>query len=290
MSEPFNRLYPFRHAASGQVLLNKNDMYVRGAVEATGEFSEAEVALWRDILLPDDTVMEVGANMGVHTLALSRLAKRVYAVEPQPFMFQVLCANLALNSVDNVMAWNGACGASGGSLKVPVLDPRSPQNYGCLNLTQQYDEGVSVPVLAIDSLVMPRLDLLKLDCEGAELSILMGARQTLLKLRPWVYLEFTENRAALLALFEELGYFCVRHIPPIHREPNFAGAKVDAETLKLASDMVLACPMGREPRERMLSPFGERHDFFVADDRDILGQQNVLIQWCEPYKRIEEKA
>lgn len=286
----FNQLYPFRHAASGNILLNRHDIYIRGAAEHYGEFSEAEVDVFRDILTPDDLVVEVGANMGAHTLALASLASLVYAFEPQRFMFQTLCANLALNSVDNVIPKQAAVGRESGAVKIPCLDPRVEQNFGCLSLRTPHAGGDFVPCTTLDSLVFPRLDLLKLDCEGSELAVLEGAQQTLLHHRPWIYLEFAENRAATMAFLTQRGYFFARHCPPINREPNFAGTPLGSflgaptNDGAVTSDMLLAMPAGREPRAAMQREFGQRHGFFFAKDEDVLGTPGVVIQWVSLYE------
>ncbi|TFG83046.1 MAG: FkbM family methyltransferase, partial [Chromatiales bacterium] len=54
---------------------------------------------------------DIGANIGTHTLALARLVGQqglVFAFEPQRIVFQTLCANMALNSLDNVHCINSA--------------------------------------------------------------------------------------------------------------------------------------------------------------------------------------
>lgn len=287
---PFNKLYPFRYAASG-ILLNRNDEYVRGAVERYGEFSEAEVDLFRDVLTPASHVLEIGGNMGAHTLALASLAAQVYTVEPQRFMFQTLCANVALNSLDNVVAWCAAVGCQPGIIKVPTLDPYTAQNFGCFSLRDEWSGGANTPVIVIDDLTFPRLDLIKLDCEGSELPALLGGIETIQQHRPWIYLEFAENRAELLQFFTSIGYFCCRHIPLHNREPNYLERPLAAgEDTMLGSDMVLACPEGRPPLPTMLPPFGQRHWFFLADDEDVLGRLGLQRKGVEPYGALARPA
>lgn len=280
----FNQLYPFRHAAFGTILLNQHDPYIRGAVEKFGEYSEAEVDVWRDILLPEDCCVEVGANMGVHTLALAKLTRQLHCFEPQRFMFQTLCGNLALNSVDNVVAHQTVVGRGEGFTHVPCLDPHTDQNFGSFSLRTAYAGGDTLPVLALDSLAFDRLDFLKLDCEGSELAVLQGARATLQQHRPWVYLEFTENRAALLDLLQQLGYFVARHCPAMNREPNFLRREVSGDDLRLTSDMLLACPADRDPRPSMQMSFGQRHQFFKAKDEEVIGHEGLLIEWVSLYE------
>lgn len=284
MTKTFNRLYPFRRGSFGSILLNQNDPYVRGAVEHFGEFSEAEVDVFRDILTPRDWVVEVGANMGAHSVALSGYCERLYCFEPQRFMFQTLCANLALNSIDNAIARQIAIGSTESTVRVPCLDPYTQQNFGSFSLRAPYEEGDYIQQITLDSLVFPRLDLLKLDCEGSELSVLLGASATIQKHRPWIYLEFAENRAGLLHVLESYGYSCIRHVPPLNRWPNFLDEEPPEDEARLASDMVLAIPMDRLPRAPMIgNDFGVRHGWFLAKDEELLGHTGMGVYYVTPY-------
>src|SRR4030081_2137189 len=60
-------------ARYGYMLYNKNDTVVGPAIEAYGEYLEAEVAIFRQALRPGDVAVDVGANIGAHTLAMARL-------------------------------------------------------------------------------------------------------------------------------------------------------------------------------------------------------------------------
>lgn len=81
-----NRLVRARH---GFMLYSRFDTVVGRSIEYYGEYFESEV------------VIDVGANIGAHTLALARIVGptgRVLAFEPVRTIHQVLCANMALNS------------------------------------------------------------------------------------------------------------------------------------------------------------------------------------------------
>src|SRR5258708_18853798 len=95
--EGFNELQMCR---SGPMLYNKYDIYMGGSLQKYGEFSVGEQEIFAQIVRPGTLLVEVGANIGAHTVELSRMAGRdgeVHAFEPQRIVFQALCANLALN-------------------------------------------------------------------------------------------------------------------------------------------------------------------------------------------------
>ena len=203
---PFNQLADCRY---GKMLFNRNDRYIGKSLNLYGEYSEAEIDLFRQIVKPGSLVVEVGANIGTHTLFLARqvgLDGAVVAFEPQRVVFQSLCANMALNSVTNVQCFQKAVGAETGEILVPSLDCSREENYGGLSL-EGWQQGESTPLVTIDSLNVGRCALLKVDVEGAEPRVLRGGisllrggciRQIFLEWTPECWL----NQADLISLLE----------------------------------------------------------------------------------------
>src|SRR5262245_2266954 len=97
VNDGFNRLKNCRH---GRMLYNINDRFIGASLHAYGEYSEEEIDLFKQIVRAGDIVIEVGANIGAHTVWFSKETAqgggRVVAFEPQRLVFQTLCANLAL--------------------------------------------------------------------------------------------------------------------------------------------------------------------------------------------------
>lgn len=224
----FNLRKTCRH---GEMIFNRHDRYIGRSLEVYGEFSEAEVRLLGGALRPGALVIEAGANIGSHTLPLSRAVGEegaVIAFEPQRLVFHLLCANLALNSIANVYAYQKAVGATSGTILVPQLDPTADCNFGGLPLGQ-WEEGEPVPLVRLDDMRLPRLDLLKADVEGMEAEVLAGATRTIAAHRPLVYLECDrqEKSEELCAQVRQLGYRLWRHTPPLFSADNFAGHPED---------------------------------------------------------------
>ena len=130
----FNHLVEARH---GYVLYNVNDRYIGRIVEHYGEWSPGETALFGRFCRPGHYVVDVGANIGTHTLAFARLvgrAGRVFAFEPQRMMVQVLAANVALNSLTNVHTYHLGVGAEDGALWLADIDYLREGNFGGVSL------------------------------------------------------------------------------------------------------------------------------------------------------------
>lgn len=215
----------------GKLIFNKNDMYIGKSLELYGEYSEGEIDLFRQIVHQGDTVLEVGANLGAHTLALAQLVGeggRVHAFEPQRLVFQTLAGNLALNSVTNVFAYQKAVGEAPGCIMVPVLDYRQEVNWGGLELGG-WEQGEEVEQITVDSLSLTACHFIKVDVEGMELSVLKGAAQTIRRFEPLLYVENdrADKSQALIDYLDELGYDLYWHKPPLYSESNYFGNKED---------------------------------------------------------------
>lgn len=232
----FNRLKQCRH---GQMLYNPNDIYIGRSFDLYGEFSEEENLLFREYVRPGQFVVEVGANIGAHTVSLAQLVGPqgfVVAFEPQQIAFQTLCANVALNSITNVSCLQVVVGAQPGSMKVPMINPLKEENYGGLTLGN-YSEGQDTLVVSLDRLNLPACHFLKVDVEGMEEDVLRGGRETIARYRPILYVENDRGGKSppLSRYIASLGYRMFWHFPRLFSPGNFLGNRqnVFGETVSL---------------------------------------------------------
>ena len=219
---PFNKIKSCRH---GVVCYNQNDMYIGKSFDLYGEFSEEEISLFRLLVKDKDVVLDIGANIGPHTLFLAKAVGpngQVHAFEPQRIIFQTLCANMALNHITNVFCHNIALGKSPGAVLVPQVRPWDHFNFGGLSLGS-YQLGEVVDVKTIDSLNLSVCNFIKIDTEGMELDVLMGAANTIGTLQPVLYVENDrkDKSAALTKYIDSLGYDMYWHKPPLYNPQNF---------------------------------------------------------------------
>jgi FkbM family methyltransferase len=211
----------------GAMMYLPADLFVGRSLDLYGEFSEGEVALFAQIVKPGMLVVDVGANIGAHTVFFAKAVGpggRVIAVEPQRILYQMLCGNLSLNAIGNTFAQHAGLGSAPGSILVPPLNYGANFNFGGLSLGD-FKEGEQVAVTTLDALALPGCHLVKIDVEGMEAQVLQGARETLAHHRPILYVENDrpEKSAALIALLFELGYRLFWHLPPLFHADNFAG-------------------------------------------------------------------
>lgn len=209
----------------GTMLALPGDRFLTRCLEVYGEFSPGEWKLLEQVIRPGMIVVEVGANIGAHTVAMARACRPgpLYAFEPQRRVFQILCANLALNDVDNVVALPEACGAAPGSASIPPLDYAAAGNFGGVSLQAAGQPGERVRVIRLDDLQLPGCGLLKVDVEGFEHEVLTGAAATIARARPVLYVENDrpEHQRSLIQLIHGMGYKLYWHTPPLVARDNF---------------------------------------------------------------------
>jgi FkbM family methyltransferase len=213
----------------GTMVYPANDLYIGRSLELYGEFSEGEVALFRRIVKPGDTVLDIGANIGAHTIPLAQLAGRtgrVVAFEPQRFLYYCLCGNVVVNNLGNVDCRQAAAGAAAGLLAVPELDYDAEHNFGGLDLRHEYTglATYNVPVTPVDDLGLQRCNLIKIDVEGMEKDVLQGATGTIRQFKPILYVEDDrpDKSAELRKLIRDLDYVVYQHRPPYFNPANLA--------------------------------------------------------------------
>jgi FkbM family methyltransferase len=220
-------LTALRDCRLGRFLYFPRDRYIGRALDLYGEFCHFEGEVFAGILRQGDFAIEVGANIGAHTVHLARLVGprgAVLALEPQRIIFQMLCANLALNEIYNVYTYRAAAGRASGTLKVPPVDYTGTGNFGGISL-RGVAQGEDVPLLRLDDMTLSSVRLLKIDVEGMEGDVLEGAHGLVARHRPILYVENdrVESSAALIARIEALGYALWWHTPPLFNPDNFAG-------------------------------------------------------------------
>jgi FkbM family methyltransferase len=223
----FNKLVKGRH---GVYVANENDAFIGRALITYGEYCELEWSLLERYCEPGSTVVEVGANIGSHTISFGKAvgeSGKVIAVEPQPLIFQALCANLALNCLTNVEAVNCGCGKQRQTRYLPRIDYAEEGNFGGVELQPGAAPVSSIPVEVrkLDDLLAAckAVNLIKIDVEGMEAQVIEGGRKSIKSFRPVLYVENDRpaQSQALEGLLLELGYRLWWHIPPLFNPDNY---------------------------------------------------------------------
>ena len=165
---------------------------------------------------PDDTVVDVGANIGAFAVyAAQRTRGRVLAVEPHPGNADALRRNLRANGAERAEVAECAVADAPGTLPLFLGTSGTTHQLFAVGKDAGAGESVDVRVVTFSELLaehgFPRVDFLKLDCEGAEGLILPGLPDAVLGAIRTIAMEFHDDVSplahdALAKLLEEKGF------------------------------------------------------------------------------------
>jgi FkbM family methyltransferase len=225
MSEPFssNSLAKLSFASCryGTMIYFTHDEVIGRSLQMYGEWSEHELAYLRPYVRPDSTVVDIGANIGTHTLAFARFGAHVIAIEGHPMIAAILKVNSGINGCDAEVV-NAVCAdtrrwgqpspalietsnvgaTSFVSAKLDKLSNRFSWRPCLTSLTK-------VAFLRLDDLVIgPNISLIKIDVEGMERQVLRGGINTIRNCNPVLFVEQlnTEDISPIINFIKPLGY------------------------------------------------------------------------------------
>lgn len=163
-------------------------------------------------LAPGGVFVDIGASEGDYALIAARIVGprgRVHAFEPDPGNVETIRGNLALNGFGHVTLHAAALSDRDGSA---ALYRSSVSGWHSLlpGLEHRDNDVIAVPVARLDSLGLERIDMIKIDVEGAEAAVLDGARDSIARHRPVILLDTHPSLGAdvgrLQAFFDGLRY------------------------------------------------------------------------------------
>jgi len=230
-----NQYYVLVRGKEGLFLANKNDRFIGRALIEYGEFSDIQWNRMKPFLNSGDVIIDVGANIGGHTISFANHVGangEVWAFEPQPIIFQNLCANVALNALQNVKTFLAGCGAEAKNIEIPFIDYNQRHNFGSLGIDDYDDKNKlikaaqNIPIMRLDDVFnADRLAMIKIDVEGMELQVLKGAENIIKEFKPVLYVENDREdlSAELLSYILDLGYEAWWDRPSLFNPDNFAG-------------------------------------------------------------------
>lgn len=165
-------------------------------------YHEPEICnLIKRLVKPGYVVMDVGANIGAHTLIMAQavgITGKVIAIEPNPKVHERLVSNLYLNRFDHVQPLQ--CGLSDTSGQMILhIPPDHLANQGIASLYPQAELSVQIPVQIhlldeiVTSLACQQLDFIKIDTEGHDMKVILGAEKSIETYQPYILFEYIEK-------------------------------------------------------------------------------------------------
>jgi FkbM family methyltransferase len=168
---------------------------------AFGGYEGHLAELFRCLVSSGDRCVDVGANVGVHTVRLAKLvgtAGEVIAIEPDAGVAKRTRCNITLNHLANARVVNAAASDQAGHMRLYRPDPSDTNRARASLLRHPYLTGdpVTVPVLTIDGICDGPVALIKIDVEGHEAAVLRGATAVIAGHAPSIVFEYAPELLA----------------------------------------------------------------------------------------------
>lgn len=163
-------------------------------------------------------IVDIGANNGSFAVDFAHLVSdngKVHSFEPQRIIYYQLCANVFLNGLDNVYCHNVAMGNVDDFVMIEkpnYFESTKMVNFGGAEIVKE--NGDLIPLKRLDSYDFKDVIFIKMDVQGYESFVIDGAKDTIKKHRPYLFIEFEDHllkkqgtsEDELKAKIEELGY------------------------------------------------------------------------------------
>jgi FkbM family methyltransferase len=172
---------------------------IGGKLFASGEFEKNETLLCKEYISEKSIVLDIGANIGLHSIYFSSLAKEgcILSFEPSLTTFKFLAENVA--NIPNIVPINLAISNEG---KVASFYHTSDNAYSSLMDTRRKAvvSIVKVPCMKVDDVVsglcLNRVDFVKIDVEGLEFEVLKGMVEVISKYQPVIFCEIYKGESS----------------------------------------------------------------------------------------------
>ena len=203
--DKINKILEIIETDYGNFIIDENDL-IGLFIKELKCWEKHLYEIYSNIIDKEYYCIDAGANLGFHSIQFGRLGKKVYSFEPQRYIFNQLCTNILLNGLDNTIEsfrlglgeiqekkqmWNiehenwvgeGRYNWGGRGIIQDNLDKERAFN-------NEYREEDIIDVIPLDSLDIPKCDLLKIDIQGYEYYMLVGAKNLLNNFKPIILLE-----------------------------------------------------------------------------------------------------
>jgi len=162
------------------------------------------INIYKEYINKDSVVLDIGANLGCHTVPLSLLCKKVYAFEAQEKIYKLLSETIEYNKLDNVKLFNNIV-SDGSKDELEFVNSGCGRGGTTTHRPRLTGNITTEKCITIDSLNLVKCDFIKIDVEGAEWETLAGATETIKKFHPVIILETWNSKKNMV----KLGKYCI---------------------------------------------------------------------------------
>jgi FkbM family methyltransferase len=172
-------------------LPNIDSDWIVKAIKKGQVYDEPIISMFEKYTNIESDAIDLGANFGQMSVALSKLCKTVYSVEADPYITGILHKNIAINSAWNcqvlsVAAWD----KTGELLPYPEPDLNKFESLGSFGIVPSSDSKRVIHSLALDDLHLENVSFIKIDIQGSDLKAMQGLTKTIKKCKPVILFEY----------------------------------------------------------------------------------------------------
>ncbi len=176
------------------------DDWIQQHIYFFGIWDEPGTEFLKNNLKKDDIFIDIGANIGSYSLIASNLVGengKVYAFEPVAGVFDSLLFNIKLNHLNNIVVIKKAILDTTGTINLFISKAENLGMSGIFHHDNENGKIETVETISLDEYIsdsgIERIDMIKIDIEGAELFALKGMKRTIDKFKPVILMEISEE-------------------------------------------------------------------------------------------------
>jgi len=191
----------FEQAFFGNIYPGNFQTYIDWSMYYYGAYEWEELQCMKDLIAPmkDAIVLDVGANIGHHSLFLSTLASRVHSFEPYPVVYSKIEEKINRNRISNITLH--PLGLGNKNQVLPFAVPNN-NNTGtgsfATGASESAESTMNLEVKRADDYLpavgIHSFDFVKMDIEGFEIEALQGMEESLRQNRPICFFEWSQNK------------------------------------------------------------------------------------------------
>lgn len=175
--------------AGHEFFVNPDDWHFWRTVKQ-GKWEPSTFHILSQFIKKDSICLDIGAYIGPIALFASRICKKIYCIEPDPYAYEKLLTNIRLNKISNIIPVQCAIHNMNGVINLGCPDGIGKSTTSILTASEK--NTFTVESKTIDSFIdtwgIERLDFLKIDAEGSEFFFLPSFKEMLIKWKPTLYL------------------------------------------------------------------------------------------------------
>lgn len=171
-----------------------------------GAYEKKEVTTMQTLLNADSVLVDIGANIGYYSLMAAKriTAGHIYSFEPVTKNLEKLERNISLNRFAIIHPIQAAVSNVSGSTTIYISGDDNSGMSGLRSAENFSGQSETVKCLTLDEAVseynLPKIDLIKIDVEGSEITVLQGMTKTRAEQKPIILIEVS---AATLSMYNE---------------------------------------------------------------------------------------